>query len=460
MNRPAFLPAYLVAFIAIFILALMVETNLVPQPLLAWTRGVLNASFIVLALLPVRGYSLKVTLACLCLALGIAWKAGVPLMELMGAFNRSAGIIAFFVVVPAIAVPIRLGAYMEAIETFLSHRRGRRISGFLLLVGLQLLLAIVLNIGSIPVMQKLLDTSRLPGRYRSLVYSTGYSIQMVLSPFDGVVNLMILSAGSSYAAYSVHGAGMALAILFAGLLLLLSDSLLFRVREPQDDRAEATILGLDDPEYRRAVVKIQGLMIHILVMIGFSVLAGKLLSLENPAMATALVIIGYSFAWTRLLRLPLTALKSAGREYVLTLAGFRSFIPFLVAASFLGAMSIHTPIRDIMGGILGALDRMPRYILLQGLMVLTTLLSIAGVHMMISVAAIGAALSPAALGLSAPGYALLLLSCWYIAMNASPLVPFTSIVAECLGEKPARVALRYNLRLSVLMILIAPLFIS
>ena len=113
-------------------------------------------------------------------------------------------------------------------------------------------------------MRKLLAKTRLPDKYLSLVYSTGYSVQMVVSPFDGVVNVMILSAGTSFAAYFIHGAGMALVIL-----------------------------------------------------------AGKLFVLDNPAMATALVILLYSFAWTRLLGIPLVELRAAGKEYALALTGFR-----------------------------------------------------------------------------------------------------------------------------------------
>ncbi|GAB1456714.1 hypothetical protein MASR2M48_20220 [Spirochaetota bacterium] len=52
---------------------------------------------------------------------------------------------------------------------------------------------------------------------------------------------------------------------------------------------------------------------------------------------------------------------------------------------------------------------------------------------------------------------LLLLSSWFIAMNISPFVPFSTVVAQAIGEKPGTVALRYNLPMSAMMLFIAPL---
>jgi hypothetical protein len=40
------------------------------------------------------------------------------------------------------------------------------------------------------------------------------------------------------------------------------------------------------------------------------------------------------------------------REYALALAGFRAFLPFLVSASLLGAMTAYTPLNDAIGSAL------------------------------------------------------------------------------------------------------------
>jgi hypothetical protein len=96
-------------------------------------------------------------------------------------------------------------------------------------------------------------------------------------------------------------------------------------------------------------------------------LAGILVTLHNPAIATAFVILGYSALWLRMLGVTLSSLGGEGREYAA------------------------------------------------------------------------------------------LLSCWFVSMNVSPFVPFSTVVGEAIGEKTAVVALRYNSGMSLVMLVVAPL---
>jgi len=486
MKRPALLHLYVSCFPLLFAAALAVEAGLVTVDSIRLPVAALNAVFIVLALIPVRGYVLAVSTICMAAAALIALAYRVPFAEAAAAFNKSAGIIAFIAVVPALAIPIRLGGYIDAMAAFVARSRSggpyrnggsgrhgnssrlvRRLTGFLALAGIELLMAIALNIGSIPTMQKLLDKSRLPRRYLSLVYSAGYSSYMVLSPFDGLINALILAAGTTYAGYFTRGLAMTAAIMAAGCLLLLTDSKLARDEASAREAAgqETTGAGTLDSSalagtaQARPGRKILELATHIVAMIAASAVALRLAKPDNPAVMTALVILAWSFLWTKLLGIPWGRIIQSGHEYALALAGFRAFLPFLVSAGFLGAMFAFTPIKPLLGGLLASMSGLPRYFTLQAIILATALLSLAGVHMMITVAAIAAAMDPVALGLSNPGFALLLLTCWYVAMNVSPFVPFSAVVGEAIGEKPATVALRYNVRMSLLMLVVAPLLI-
>ncbi len=507
MKRPALLYAYVACFPLLFAAALAVEAGLATAAGLLIPAAALNAVFIALALAPVRGYVLAVSTMCLVAGCAIAAAYRLPFAEAAGAFNKSAGVIAFIAVGPAVAVPIRLGGYIDAMAAFVARGRGadpgrdenaagagaavdsrggrfratmKRLTNFLALAGIELLMAIALNIGSIPTMQKLLDKARLPKRYLSLVYSAGYSSYMVLSPFDGLINALILAAGTTYAGYFTRGLAMTAAIMAAGCLLLLTDKHLARgqaaAARPADrsagasnanavaDEGAAETGGADrdamaGPAAERPGRKILELAAHIVAMIAASAVAIRLSRPDNPAVVTAIVIVAWSFLWTRLLGVPLSRVMKSGGEYAAALAGFRAFLLFLVSAGFLGSMLAFTPIKPALGGLLSAMGGLPRYFTLQAIIGATALLSLAGVHMMITVAAVAAAVDPAALGLSAPGFALFLLTSWYVAMNVSPFVPFSAVVGEAIGEKPATVALRYNARMSALMLVVAPLLI-
>jgi len=470
MKRPALLHLYVACFPLLFAAALAVEAGLVSTTSLLLPVAALNAVFIVLALVPVRGYVLAVSTICLAAAGFIAVAYRVPFAAVAAAFNKSAGIIAFIAVVPAIAIPIRLGGYIDAMAAFVGRSRGNgsgaaltRLTNFLALAGIELLMAIALNIGSIPTMQKLLDKSRLPKRYLSLVYSAGYSSYMVLSPFDGLINALILAAGTTYAGYFTRGLTMTAAIMAAGCVLLLTDRKLARdeaaTKESAPDTRALDAKADSGNALARPGRKILELAAHIVAMIAASAVALRLVKPDNPAVVTALVILAWSFLWTKLLGITWGRVVQSRGEYALALAGFRAFLPFLVSAGFLGAMFAFTPIKPFLGGLLASMAGLPQYFTLQAIILATALLSLAGVHMMITVAAIAAAIDPTTLGLSAPGFALFLLTCWYVSMNVSPFVPFSAVVGEAIGEKPVTVALRYNSRMSVVMLIVAPLLI-
>lgn len=461
MHRPRLLLPYASCQLAIFGLALFAETGIVSIIALVIPAAILNATFMVLALMPVRGYVLWVSTLCLAVASIIALAFRVTLPDILSAFNKSASIIVFITVVPAIAIPIRLGSYVEAMEDFLSGKRGagkgfRQLRDFLMLAVMHLLMSIALNIGSIPTMKRLLDKAGLPKRYLSLVYSAGYSSYMVLSPFDGLINALILAAGTTYAGYFSRGLAMTAAIMVAACILLLRDKRVFPEGKTQTDDTD-TVSEQMHAAKARAGRKIVELATHIVIMIALSALVIRFCSPVNPMMPTALVILFWSLVWTRLLGIPLKKVLGSGKAYVEALAGFRSFLPFLASAGFLGAMIAFTPLKTGLGELLLMMDGFPRYWTFQAIMLATALLSMVGVHMMISVAAISSALDPALLGLSSPGFALLLLSSWFIAMNISPFVPFSTVVAQAIGEKPGTVALRYNLPMSAMMLFIAPL---
>jgi hypothetical protein len=502
MDRDTLLGPYSATILVIFTLAVLIEAGLPAAEAgqLIWPLAVLNALFMMLALIPVRGYVLKVSILCLAVAVGIAMIWKVPALAMAEAFNKSSGIIAFIAVVPAVAIPIRLGGYMEAMEAFLSvdpssrpisqdrsagktswpilvHQALEPFVSFLVLAGLNLLMSFVLNIGSIPIMQRLLEKARLPKPYLSLLYSTAYSSYMVVSPFDGLIQAFILAAGASYATYVGRGLAMTGTIMATGLLILaLSPHSIRPGHSTHDQRSDQQHhqqhhqpqqQQRSDQPYSPAIEgkrqpgrRILELAAHIIAMIALAVILGRLVQLRNPALGTAFVIVVYTMFWLRLLGVGRKELHGSVRGYALALAGFRAFLPFLISASLLGAMTAYTPLNQAIGSALLQLERLPRYFSIQAIMAGTALLSMVGIHMMITVAAVASAVDPVLLGLDAPAFALFLLSCWFVAMNISPFVPFSTVVGEAIGESPATVALRYNSKMALLMLLIAPLVIT
>jgi hypothetical protein len=166
--------------------------------------------------------------------------------------------------------------------------------------------------------------------------------------------------------------------------------------------------------------------------------------------------MGYSLVWAGQDQ-TLPQYWATLRRYSPNLLGFKSFLPFLVSTSFLGAAIAYTPLQEKIGSLIGGLYQVPQYFTIQLLILLTTALSLGGVHMLITLSTLALTISPPTIGLSPAAFALTLLTCWYIAMSVSPFVPFSVIVADTIAEKPVIITLKHNLPLALVMLFLARL---
>jgi hypothetical protein len=457
-------------FFLLFGVAFFTETGLLTGGSVLVLPGLLNCIFLLTAVLALRGYVGIVTVACLVLSVALAIVLKLPLADFFSIVNKSSSIIPFMLAVPLVSLPIRRGGYLEAVGAL----AGRSKQGdpnrycvavfgqFLSLSFLQFLMAVVLNIGAIPVMRNLLVNSRLETRNLARIHSSGYSAYMVAAPFDGLILSLILAAGSSYAAYIPYGLAMLGLIFLVGALLAILGLKAPPIEVP--DNAASAKMATAPGINKLPLFKLLGLVLHIVVMICLAALVNRYIVLKNPALGSAVVIGVYALGWDWWIRSRVSAAANSEnliglRDWLSGLLAFRGFLPFLISAGMLAALLARTPFRSILIALAASLDFLPLYWTLLVLMSGTALLGLCGIHMMISVSAMAAAFSPASLGLGAEGFALFLLSTWLVTMNLSPFSPFSVVVAEATGSSPLRVALHYNRNFALLMLFAAPALI-
>lgn len=363
--------------------------------------------------------------------------------------SKSIGIPLLFVAIPMIGFPLKHGGYLKSIESLLAAKRDQPGLLFLLLVVLHLAMTIVINIGSIPTMQKLLSGVGLPKKYLSLLYTTGYSSYMVFSPYDPVVNMVLIFSGITYAAYFPAALLMVVVILIVGLLLLKSDPTL---------REELTVCYDGLPDRQESPWKIYELFGHISVMITLAFISEHLMPLSSPLYGIALIIIVYSLIWGAMTK-TLGKYHQEMKSYGANLLPFKGILPFLISATFIGSIFAYTPVNGLIEGVFNSLDFLPQVAVIEIFLLTTTILALCGVHMLVTITAFSSTISPEILGLVEPCYALLLLSCWFIAMSISPLVPFSAVVGDTIGEKATKVTFCHNRSYFIVMILLTPFVI-
>lgn len=414
----------------------------------AATGGILV--FLAATLSMTRGFQLYVSLLSLAAGHLILFSYGLGYDVWSRSLTKGIGMPVLFVVIPLIAFPIRYGDYLDAIGRFVARRAGRPGRLFAFLTFLHLAFTVALNIGSIPTMQKLLGGTGLSRRYLAKLYTTGYASYMVFSPYDPVVNMVLLLTGIGYSSYVLGGG------LMVGLILLTS-TLFLRFDGALDDYRPAAS-GSDDRAASGSDRKVYELLGHVIALILLAFAGERLLPFSSVLYGIVVIIIAYSVFWGGLLGV-LGRYRDELRSYSRNLDGFRNFLPFLLSATFLGSVFSHTPIRDAIAANLAVLNALPLYFVIMLMILLTMLLALCGVHMLITITALAFTVSPEVLGLSAPAFALTLLTCWFIAMCISPLVPFAVVVADTVGEKPLNVTFRHNLKFSLTMLFTAPLLI-
>ena len=162
---------------------------------------------------------------------------------------------------------LKYGRYLHAIERYVLTKRSSPGRMFAFLSLLLLGLTVVLNIGSIPTMQQLLENLRLPQKFLTRLYTAGYAAYVVFSPYDAGIQMILLFASTTYSAYCFGGILMASVILTVSSLLVKTDRrLLHQIG-----------LSLSDKQPQGADKGVSELLVHIGILIGLAFLADRLL---------------------------------------------------------------------------------------------------------------------------------------------------------------------------------------
>ncbi|MGF7184865.1 hypothetical protein GGQ84_000950 [Desulfitispora alkaliphila] len=395
-----------------------------------------------------RGFLLYVSIISLFLGHIILYAYNLDFQIWYENITNGMGIPVLFVAVPLVSIPIKYGNYLNSLESYIYIKKDKPGILFSFLAVLHVALSIALNIGAINTLQGLLEKINLPKEYLTRIYTAGYASYVSFSPYDGVVQMMILFASASYSEYFFSGLAMVFAIILVSSLLVRFDK---ELQVKVDERLETI-------ESTESAKKVYELLLHIFMLIFLAFVGDHFIHFSNSLYTITLIIIIYSIFWCLTLKVT-NSLKEELKDYSKNLLNFKSFLPFIIGAGFLGSMASYTPLKDYIEIVLTALNVLPLYLILQLLIILTMGLSLIGVHMMITVTALAVSVSPETIGLSNNAFALTLLTCWYMAMIISPLVPFPVVVADVIEDKPTNVTFKYNLKFAAIMLFVAPMVI-
>jgi len=300
--------------------------------------------------------------------------------------------------------------------------------------AIHFMLSLAVNVGSLWVTAPLYDAVGAERDSRFRTVSAAHSSTVTVSPLDPVVNISLVLAGVSYVSYVFMGA------LLGVLILAVSTGLELWARRglyPGERGGRVS-------EKRRSGEKqgaVRAILFRAFVLVA-AVISGKLLlDVESEVVETGVLLVGVSMILIVGARGGpglLEALKAhPGRLQQLV-----QITALILAALFLAGAVEHSAVSEALTAwILGAAE-LPTVLAAAAIVALTAALAAVGVHMLLTIGSIGALVGAAELGISAPAFAGLLILSYLVAMNLSPLVPFTIASAELNGGRPSIAAVR------------------
>ena len=429
----------------IFILTVINEITSIEFHLFTILLSIGIVVLIASALCLTRGFQLWISIICLIIGHILVFFNGLSFNIWYESITKLSGIVVLFAAIPMISFPIKYGNYLNSIEDFIGKHRNKTSLLFISISILHTMLALTLDIGSIPTVQKLIGHINLPKKYMTRLYTSGYASFIVFSPYSGLVNLLLLLAATSYTSYFVCGITMM-------VIIVLVSALFIKFDKPLLAELKKTMPSAKD---KISMSKIYELIIAVILLIIFAILAGEIIPVSNIIYAITLIVIIYSLIWGFLIKI-LKFYKYEFKNYNKNILSFKSIIPFLICTGFLGSIISETNLSSSIQTIVSYLNILPLYFIILTLILITMICSVIGIHMMIPVITMAMTLTPASLNLSSPTFVLMLLCCWFTAMSISPFAPFAAIVGETIEEKIPTITFKYNLKFAIAMLLISP----
>lgn len=366
--------------------------------------------------------------------------------------EKSTGMIAIFTVLPLLTFPIEQGNYSEAINNYITKIEKKRSGVFVILVIFHLILTIILNIPAMTIIQKIIEKNRFSKNYLTRLYTAGYSFYMVFSPYDGIVNMVLLMTAVKYYEYFLYALNMGIFIIIISIILLkITDK---TIPEISENLKEKKI----KPVSKNDLKKIKQLLINILILILITIYSSYAFKSFNSMFIISFIILIYSLVWS-FQTCTFKEYKSQFKSYINKATKFGSILVFLISTNCLGEILKYTSLSRYMEKGFLKIIFLPEYFIIEVLIIITVLLSLAGIHMIIPVTSMAMIIKPEFLKISPPAFALLLLICWISGMSISPFVPFSAMVAETIDEKITTVTFKYNRYFVVVVMITAPIII-
>ncbi|MET3683036.1 hypothetical protein ABID56_001126 [Alkalibacillus flavidus] len=363
---------------------------------------------------------------------------GDGLWDMFLGLNTNVSVLAIFIFVPLLSIPIKQGRYLDYLETVFNHyiqTTGQLYSYVkIALMGV----GSVMNLGTVPIMYQLTDTpSYQPYRMlRARALGRGFAMAFMWSPYFISVALILSYFNVSWIQIFPIGLSMAVVGITLGIL--------FEKRHSQpivveSEPSETTVT------IQEAKRKLFELLIIILCLTAFIMTLEYLVDLSVLTIIP-LVAIVLSAIWGLVYERPKDLIKSYGRFTQERLPAMGNELSLFIAAGAFGAAILSAGASEWIIDFINWFGISHILVLIPVLLIIVTSLSFVGVHPIITMTALSITLSSSPL--FADEHLLLsfgLLANWMVSVIGSPFSGLNLLMSGLAQSNPVAVGPRSNL---------------
>ncbi|TWT27797.1 hypothetical protein [Planomicrobium sp. CPCC 101110] len=350
--------------------------------------------------------------------------------------QTNANVLAIFIFVPLLAIPIKQGNYLTYVEVIFSSYIKKTHQLYLFSTISAASIGAVMNVGSLPILYQLTDTKAFQPytmmRLKSM--SRGFVLAFLWSPYFISVGLVLAYFDISWLQLFVPGISLALLILLMGWLLEGRNREEIPIEMPLPNQAELKKAKRKVMELALIVALITAIIMVVENITGLSVLT-----------VIPLVAILMSFLWSLFFSTKQQLADNYRSFFNSRIPGMGNELSLFIIAGAFGTALLDNGAEEWILSLLDALNISNVLLLIPVIALLMAVPAIVGLHPVITATILAITLSGSPLFMEDHLYLSLgLLSSWMAAILISPFSGVNLLLAAISRKSPFEISLKNN----------------
>lgn len=359
-----------------------------------------------------------------------------PLDVWKQALRENSYLIAMFVLVPLLSIPVQHGGYGESLREVFVRYANTDSRYYALVSSMAAFVGVLISIAAVPLTY---EVSRASGcnydeKLLASALSRGFITCMIWAPTSATIALVVQLTGVDWVAFFPFAIACAL---IAGAVGFLMTFVRDEAAKASSDEAEAPAGKIDAGK----VVELSAFAFLLVVSVAATSQLGGLSAIVVVAMASLV----FPVAWMAAIgRLPTYAREFRGDYFNNKLPQSKNQIVLFAGAGFFAQSIGYSHLGDALVGSLLHMTGQSVLLLTVAIIGITLATSAVGIHPIAVVAVVGGAMGASQWGVSPTYLALVLSISWAMGNALCPASANVVAVSDMVGQSPIKVSLRWN----------------